>query len=1467
LGGPVFGTNYRANTDTQSPNLAQQEPSIAVNPVNPLNIVAAAKDERQGTNTKHVYIYSSTDGGVTWINQRFPYRVTVPPSSSDPVVNFSDDGICYVTALIVGGGSQAGVQVARSTDGGITFTNGAQAIANGNADKEWTWIDNFPSSPYYHNMYIAWRNFGGGPAISLNRSTDRGATWSALTGVSVSGYQFPMPVVLPNGDVIVTYLLSFNTLGYARSTDGGVSFTAEQEITPINDPQCPPDNSGCGIWRMNPIPATAVNPNNGHMVITWADGGTDSTAAIYYTRSTDNGSTWSAPAALAPPGVTNTYQIEPWVEADEQGIFHSIWYDDRENPGTSIFNIYYSRSTDSGQTWSAATRISTATSDLRIGIPASYNLAAGDYINVTASHGNVYAAWTDTRSGTGEDIYVVRGTYSGGTPTPTPTPCVPTAAWNTVSSPNISPNSNYLRAVSVAGPNDVWAVGYASGGTGPAQSIIMHWQGQNWKTIAHPSAGTSSNWLYGVHAVAPDDVWAVGAFRNSAQPAYDETLILHWNGTAWSIVPSPNPGTWNNELYAVSAAGPNEVWAVGEYDPSPSADDNTKTLTMRWNGTAWATVASPNGNEASYNSLRGVKAIVVDTENVWAVGYYGVTDGSQTLTLHWNGGAWSIVPSANGPGRFNQLLSVDATNPDDIWAVGYNNPDPGGAGNYIHTLVTHWNGTSWSQVASPNPITGASNYFDGVTAISANDAWAVGYHCTAATGSCNARTFTAHWDGSQWTEVASPNNDATFHQLHGVDAVSANDVWTVGYYGTASPGYQTLTQRYYGEPCITPSPTATRTPTHTVTATATRTVTPPATPSRTDTATSVVNPSATTAASATATPCTLIGTWSIVESPNPGSTDNYLQAVSALSPNDVWAVGYSLNSSTDALQSLIMRWNGAQWNVVKSPNIGTMSFPLYGVAAISANDVWAVGYSRYNPDPQSDDHTLVLHWNGTNWSFEASPNLGTSHNRLYAISARATNDIWAVGEYIASPGAATATLTLHWDGVQWSALPSPNVGTSDNSLRGVSAIAPNNAWAVGYYTTGSSEQSFSLRWDGSAWNIVTTANTPDGSTRLNGVEAVSANDVWAVGTYTATLTGQSQSVIERWNGTQWNMVGSPQPGSESNNLYSVSAASASDVWAVGSFSDGSAERTFIVHWDGTQWTQVPSKNLDTDTHLLRAVDVVSASDAWAVGYHAVAPSFYGTLTEHYTNDNPCPTPTATAGSTSTAVSTSAATSTRTSVPATPTSCPFQFSDVPSSNTFYANIRCLVCRGIISGYSDGTFRPNNDITRGQISKIVSQSAGFSDPAGTRIYEDVPEASPFFTWIQRLSHRGLVGGYPCGLVAGEPCIPPGSRPYFRPNASATRGQLSKIVASARGITTTPTGETYQDVPSTHTFYVWIEQLSNLGVMGGYPCGTMPSEPCGTSGKPYFRPNNNVTRGQASKIVANTFFPGCSTPSRSR
>jgi hypothetical protein len=256
------------------------------------------------------------------------------------------------------------------------------------------------------------------------------------------------------------------------------------------------------------------------------------------------------------------------------------------------------------------------------------------------------------------------------------------------------------------------------------------------------------------------------------------------------------------------------------------------------------------------------------------------------------------------------------------------------------------------------------------------------------------------------------------------------------------------------------------------------------------------------------------------------------------------------------------------------------------------------------------------------------------------------------------------------------------------------------------------------------------------------------------------------------------------------------------------------------------------------------------------------PTSTATVTPIVTNTQTS-VPTGTIAASVTPVSTSTATSVSTSVPtstATITACAITFTDVQTTSTFYANIRCLACKGILGGYSDGTFRPNNDITRGQIAKVVANAAGFNDAAGAQIYEDVPTDNTFYAFINRLSRRGHMGGYPCGTVPSEPCGPD-NKPYFRPNSNATRGQLAKIVASAAQITGTPTGQRYADVAPDSTFYVWIEQLSSLGVMGGYACGR-PSEPCDEQNRPYFRPSNNVTRGQASKIVANTFFPNCET-----
>jgi hypothetical protein len=191
---------------------------------------------------------------------------------------------------------------------------------------------------------------------------------------------------------------------------------------------------------------------------------------------------------------------------------------------------------------------------------------------------------------------------------------------------------------------------------------------------------------------------------------------------------------------------------------------------------------------------------------------------------------------------------------------------------------------------------------------------------------------------------------------------------------------------------------------------------------------------------------------------------------------------------------------------------------------------------------------------------------------------------------------------------------------------------------------------------------------------------------------------------------------------------------------------------------------------------------------------------------------------------------------------------------------------MACRGIINGYTTGCetgdpcFRPTNNVTRGQLSKIVANAAAFIEPAGAQQYEDVTPGSTFYDFVWRLANRGYVSGYTCG-GPGEPCGV-GNLPYFRPNGNASRGQISKIVANAAQFIDPPGTQQFEDVAPGSTFYDFIQRLANHSVMGGYACGG-PGEPCGTGNLPYFRPSNNATRGQTSKIVANAFFPNCSTP----
>jgi hypothetical protein len=298
--------------------------------------------------------------------------------------------------------------------------------------------------------------------------------------------------------------------------------------------------------------------------------------------------------------------------------------------------------------------------------------------------------------------------------------------------------------------------------------------------------------------------------------------------------------------------------------------------------------------------------------------------------------------------------------------------------------------------------------------------------------------------------------------------------------------------------------------------------------------------------------------WSIVPSPNRG-TDYYsvLQAVSGTSPNDVWAVGVS-QDGTAFSRTLIEHWDGTQWSIVPSPNPGTQLNDLLGVAAVSAHDVWAVGYREGRPEGPNPLENVILHWDGLSWSQVASPNLGSGANQLFGATAISAGDVWAVGF------AGGAPLALHWDGGAWSIVPVPmNRGSSSEVLKAISGAA--------------------------------------------------GNDVWGVGQSRGLYTNQTFTTLQHWNGTYWTekvcrarSASNPPDGYEGGGpdayFTGVSAAASDDVWAVGVRGAG----PLILHLDGEAWTTVTHPRAFPNGAWLRGVATSSGGSAWAVGGERVA---------------------------------------------------------------------------------------------------------------------------------------------------------------------------------------------------------------------------------------------------------------------
>ncbi|MEO8286250.1 MAG: S-layer homology domain-containing protein [Chloroflexota bacterium] len=445
-----------------------------------------------------------------------------------------------------------------------------------------------------------------------------------------------------------------------------------------------------------------------------------------------------------------------------------------------------------------------------------------------------------------------------------------------------------------------------------------------------------------------------------------------------------------------------------------------------------------------------------------------------------------------------------------------------------------------------------------------------------------------------------------------------------------------------------------------------------------------------------------------------------------------------------------------------------------------------------------------------------------------------------------------------------------NVGMSDQIWEFDPAAAAGSRWTLkstvlpvqlGYIPT-AAIGGMIYTGGGSIWDGTTLLDS-DNSYKYD----PATNTITAI-TNIPRATAETRAVA--YGGKMWVLGGgrdAPNPSTEVD-IYDP----ATNSWSTGpSFT--LARRNFPADTDGTKIYMAGGY---APTAPDPSMEIYSPGAACGTATATVA----ATNTVAPTNTAPAATSTVAATNTAPAATSTApaATATQGAATATATACTLEFADVLPGNTFYPFIKCLACRNIINGYpcggtgepcngnSDPYFRPSNSVTRGQLAKVVSQSAGFSDPVSGQTFEDVVPGSTFYDYIERLASRGVMGGYPCGIDPNESCIAPENRPYFRPSANATRGQLTKIVSNAAGFNDPdPATFTFTDVPAGSTFHVYVERLliNRPGAMNGYPCGVDPTEPCDSQSRPYFRPNATLSRGQTSKIVANTFFPNCQTP----
>ncbi len=368
-----------------------------------------------------------------------------------------------------------------------------------------------------------------------------------------------------------------------------------------------------------------------------------------------------------------------------------------------------------------------------------------------------------------------------------------TSAWQVVPSPNTGPNDNDLWSVAGRSPSDIWAVGslLPSANATIVQTLALHYNGTTWSRVKTPDLGREANSLYGL-AVLPDGTaWATGIYTQASGHT-GRALTEHWNGHQWAIVAAANPGSAEDMLYSATAVSDSDVWAVGSYGDSAGY---FHPLIEHWDGQRW-TASGIRGLRLAHGILTSVTSA---GGHVWATGQLSGTSADRQVVLHLAGGSWVVardslvrIPGGAVADAYPQSI---AASPAGLWVAGR---DRAGHSGYSTLVEARRFFGRTQQMKTPNP-TLQDNYLWGIAPVNGGtDAWAVGDSVPVSTG--NAASLIEYGSATGgWTQVPSPNPGAANGDtiLDGVFAFGSNNVWAVGSYDGPS-GMRTLVMHYAG---------------------------------------------------------------------------------------------------------------------------------------------------------------------------------------------------------------------------------------------------------------------------------------------------------------------------------------------------------------------------------------------------------------------------------------------------------------------------------------------------------------------------------------------------------------------------------------------------------------------------------------------------------------------------------------------